>query len=103
MPCCPDNGAFASIELRIPVWRSPRIVALLQITPFLDVRTGWNLSARPDPDPNTLFSAGLGLRLQLSDRLTARFVWGIPLRSFPGERRTLQENGIYFSVIANPF
>jgi hemolysin activation/secretion protein len=98
-----DNGAFASAEVRIPVLRLPKIDGLLQVVPFVDFGTGWNLSGRSDPDPQTLVSLGVGLRFQLSDRLTARLDWGIPLISFPGEKNTWQENGLYFSIIANPF
>lgn len=97
-----DNGLFASLEVRIPVLRLPRINTLLQVTPFVDVGTAWNRST-VDPDPNTLVSVGLGLRLQLSDRLTARFDWGIPLVSIEGDKNTWQEQGLYFSIVANPF
>lgn len=98
-----DNGLFASAEVRIPILRLPKANTRLQIAPFVDVGTGWNLSDSPDPDRNTLVSVGLGLRLQAGDRLSARFDWGIPLVSTPGEKNTWQENGLYFSVIYNPF
>jgi hypothetical protein len=39
----------------------------------------------------------------MSDRITARLDWGIPLIAVKGDRATLQEKGIYFSVIYNPF
>jgi hemolysin activation/secretion protein len=76
---------------------------LLQFTPFVEFGTGWNLSGRADPDPKTLASLGLGLRFQLDRHLTIRLDWGIPLVSVSGEKRSLQENGVYFSIIANPF
>ncbi|UBF26129.1 ShlB/FhaC/HecB family hemolysin secretion/activation protein [Kovacikia minuta CCNUW1] len=98
-----DDGAFASAEVRIPILRLPQIEGLLQFVPFVDFGTGWNLSGRSDPDPQTLVSVGMGLRFQISDRLTVRLDWGIPLISFPGEKKTWQENGLYFSIIANPF
>lgn len=95
-----DSGAFVSAEVRLPIARFPRAQGLLQLAPFIDVGRGWNLSDRPDPDPAILASVGLGLRLQLFDRVTARLDWGIPLVSFPGRKRTLQENGLYFSIEA---
>ncbi|ARV59409.1 hemolysin activation/secretion protein [Nostocales cyanobacterium HT-58-2] len=102
-----DNGLFASAEVRIPIVRFSERNSLLQVTPFFDVGTGWNRSGRPSPssdlDKNTLVSVGLGLRLQLADRLTARLDWGIPIISIPGDKDTWQENGLYFSIIANPF
>lgn len=102
-----DNGIFASAEVRIPIVRFSRNKSLLQVAPFIDFGTAWNRSGREstssNSDPNTLVSAGLGLRLQLEDRLSARFDWGIPLVSVSGDKDSLQENGLYFSIIANPF
>ena len=99
-----DNGLFASAEVRIPVLRLPQLNGLLQLTPFVDVATVANRDRSVKLDPNTIASVGLGLRLQLGDRLTARFDWGLPLVSVSGDQRTLQENGLYFSVIySQPF
>ncbi len=102
-----DNGIFASAEVRIPIVRFSRNKSLLQVAPFIDFGTAWNRSGRENTssnsEPNTLVSAGLGLRLQLEDRLSARFDWGIPLVSVSGDKDSLQENGLYFSIIANPF
>ena len=102
-----DNGIFASAEVRIPIIRFSGNNSLLQLAPFVDFGTAWNRGGRENTnsssDPNTLVSAGLGLRLQLEDNLSARFDWGIPLVSVSGDKDTLQENGLYFSIIANPF
>ncbi|MEM7727468.1 MAG: ShlB/FhaC/HecB family hemolysin secretion/activation protein [Cyanobacteria bacterium P01_A01_bin.45] len=103
-----DNGIFASAEVRIPIVRFRQKNNLLQLTPFVDFGSGWNRSGRQDDnsslDTNTLLSLGLGVRLQLQDYLTARVDWGIPLTSISDEDKdSLQENGIYFSIIANPF
>jgi hemolysin activation/secretion protein len=98
-----DSGIFASAEARIPVLRIPEWQALLQVTPFVDFGTGWNRGDRDNASPNELFSVGMGLRLQVSDKLTARFEWGIPLIDDNSEGNTLQEDGLYFSVIYNPF
>lgn len=105
-----DNGVFASAEVRIPIYRAPQRQWVLQIAPFVDVGTTWNNSGRNDlgrtaSESDTLASVGLGLRWQLGDRLTVRLDWGIPLIdiSARGRERTWQENGVYFSVISNPF
>ncbi len=94
-----DSGAFASAELRVPIVRLPKLTSLLQLTPFIDVGTVGNRGGNANPDPKTIASVGLGLRLQAGDRLTARFDWGIPLVSVSGNKQTLQENGLYFSVV----
>lgn len=98
-----DNGIFASAEVRIPLYRLPREQGVLQLTPFIDAGTAWNSSDNEDPDPSTLVSVGLGLRFQLGDRLTARIDYGIPLIEVEDRNRTLQEDGIYFSIVASPF
>jgi hemolysin activation/secretion protein len=97
-----DNGAFASVELRVPISRIPEWQGLLQLTPFVDVGTSWN-RGDANPDPSTLVSLGLGLRLQVGNNLTARLDWGIPLIDITSGRRTWQENGVYFSVVTSLF
>ncbi|MGH8002455.1 MAG: BamA/TamA family outer membrane protein, partial [Brasilonema sp.] len=103
-----DNGIFASAEVRIPIVRFSQRNSFLQLTPFFDVGTGWNRSGRStstnsEPEDNTLVSAGLGLRLQLENWLTARLDWGIPIISISSDQDTWQENGLYFSIIVSPF
>jgi hemolysin activation/secretion protein len=98
-----DNGALVSAELRIPILRSPNATSLLQVAPFVDFGTTWASSGQANSDPASLLGVGLGLRWQQSDRLTARLDWGIPLISVSSPKRTWQENGLYFSLIYNPF
>lgn len=77
---------------------------MLQITPFVDYGTVWNSSGNSDSDPNNLVSVGLGLLWQ-SNRLNARFDWGIPLVSVDSrDEDSLQEKGLYFSIVyTQPF
>ncbi len=98
-----DNGLLLSMEMRIPLLRLPEIIGLLQIIAFYDFGTVWNHQAETNPDPSTLASVGVGLRFQVSDRLTIRIDLGIPLSRIFAEKKTLQENGIYFSILTNPF
>ncbi|MDJ0735103.1 MAG: ShlB/FhaC/HecB family hemolysin secretion/activation protein [Nostocaceae cyanobacterium] len=101
-----DNGIFASAEVRFPIARFCGGRSLLQVVPFVDFGTVWNRSGREDSqeiDPDTLVSLGVGLRLQLEDWLSARFDWGIPLVTISGDEDSLQENGLYFSIVATPF
>ncbi|MBO1349407.1 MAG: ShlB/FhaC/HecB family hemolysin secretion/activation protein [Hormoscilla sp. GUM202] len=97
-----DNGIFASVEARLPIARISEWDTVLQFTPFFEIGTGWN-SARANPEPNNLYSVGMGLRLEVARKLTARFDWGIPLGNLLPNRRTLQENGLYFSIEYRPF
>ncbi|HYX14975.1 MAG TPA: ShlB/FhaC/HecB family hemolysin secretion/activation protein [Nostoc sp.] len=98
-----DNGAFVSAEVQVPILRLPQINSTLQVVPFADFGVGWNSSGSQNPDPNTLAAVGLGLRLSQGDRFTVRLDWGIPLVSVNSNDRTLQENGLYFSLFYNPF
>lgn len=91
-----DNGLLASAEIRIPIVRVRDINGILQVAPFVDFGTGWN-SELENPDPNTLAGGGLGLLWQM-DQISARLDWGIPFVEVETSDRTLQENGIYFSV-----
>lgn len=97
-----DNGALISAETRFPLLRVSKWNALIQLVPFFDFGSAWN-SGTQNPVPNLIASAGLGLQLQLGDRLTARLDYGIPIVSVSSRRRTWQENGFYFSIVFTPF
>ncbi|MBN3943659.1 MAG: ShlB/FhaC/HecB family hemolysin secretion/activation protein [Nostoc sp.] len=99
-----DNGTFVSAEVQVPILRLPQIDSTLQVVPFVDFGVGWNSSGEDNPDHNTLAAVGLGLRWAQGDRFTVRLDWGIPLVSVnSNDERTLQENGLYFSLLYNPF
>ncbi len=100
-----DSGIFASAELRIPILRLPKLDnAVLQLSPFVDIGHGFNKGSGINPSPDTLASVGLGLRFQAGNRITARFDWGIPLTNVSAAKRTLQEQGLNFSLLYNqPF
>jgi hemolysin activation/secretion protein len=92
-----DGGALVSAELRWPILRSRR--SLVQLTPFVDVGTGWN--AKSGTAPSTLVGTGIGL-LWKQGGLSARVDWGLPLTRLEGEKRSLQERGFYFSLNYSP-
>lgn len=99
-----DSGVFASAEVRLPILRVSSVQGVLQVTPFIDFGVGWNNSAdRPDIDTNTLIGVGLGLQWQMGNNFSARFDWGTPLTEVDFGDRTLQEQGLYFSVDYSPF
>jgi len=98
-----DNGFLLSSEVRIAILRVPEWQGVLQIVPFIDFGVGWNNGEFSDPDPNSLVGVGLGLQWTVSDNLSARFDWGIPLTEVNGSDTTWQENGIYFTINYNFF
>lgn len=97
-----NDGAFFSTEVRVPILRVSQIRGVLQITPFVDVGAAWN-NPGVELDPSTLVGVGVGLLWQQGDDFSARLDWGIPLVSIEGEKKTWQENGIYFSIVYTPF
>ncbi|WP_334891348.1 ShlB/FhaC/HecB family hemolysin secretion/activation protein [Nostoc sp.] len=107
-----DNGALASVELRLPIMRLPQWNGVMQVTPFVDVGTAWNNSSSIDKNntntntntnTNILASVGLGLHWSQSNNFTAGIEWGIPLVTVDTQSNTWQENGLYFFVQYNPF
>jgi len=98
-----DNALFASAEFQLPILRASRGQTVLQLIPFVDYGVGWNNARVPDPNPNTLAAVGLGMQWQQGDNFTARLDWGIPLVSVESRDRSLQENGLYFSMQWNLF
>ncbi len=91
-----DNGALVSAEVRLPILRARQIGGTLQLAPFIDVGTGWNVNGKKT-SPSTLIGVGLGL-LWRQENLSIRLDWGQPLTSIEGENRSLQEKGLYFSA-----
>ncbi len=98
-----DNGFLASAEVRIPVFRVKNIDGVLQVVPFVDFGIGWNSSDSNSSDTNTLVGLGMGLQWQMGNNFSARIDYGIPLTDVDDRDRTLQEEGIYFSVNYSPF
>ena len=94
-----DNGILFSTEFRLPILKANRN-GVLQIAPFIDIGTGWN-NGKSNLVQNTLVGAGLGLLWQQGN-LSARIDYGLPLVSIDADKRTLQDNGIYFSIIYSP-
>ena len=99
-----DNGLLASAELRFPLFSTPGNSSnkqLLQIVPFLDLGVAWSNTGTATGNPNTIAAAGLGLRYQSGNSLLAKLDYGIPLTTFNNNRRTIQEQGLYFSLSYN--
>jgi hemolysin activation/secretion protein len=90
-----DGGALVSAEFRLPLIRGKRGSGVLQLTPFLDLGTTWN--SKNNAGSNTLVGTGIGL-LWKQGGLSARLDWGIPLSRLEGEKRSLQDRGLYFSL-----
>ena len=93
-----DNGIFASAELRTSIISISEESITLQLIPFVDVGHVWNTEDENELDNDTLLSLGVGLNLLVFDFLSARIDWGVPLLDLDDSDRTLQENGVHFSI-----
>jgi hemolysin activation/secretion protein len=95
-----DNGVFLSTELRVPVLTITDWDMVIQIIPFADWGMVWNQEKRDemDWDSHTIFSTGVGLRLQLKDNLTAQIEWGIPLTDINTEGNFSAESQLHFLI-----
>jgi hemolysin activation/secretion protein len=77
---------------------------VLQVTPFVDFDHVWtNSGGRATLEANTLLSGGVGLRWQYGQRWNARGGGGIRLIGLKSSDRSLQEQGLYFSIGFKPF
>jgi hemolysin activation/secretion protein len=93
-----DNGFLASAEILLPLLKDENTGGVLHLIPFLDFGVGWNNGENADPNRNSVVSLGLGLQWRVNDKFSARFDWGIPLTDVNSRNKTLQEQGLYFSV-----
>ncbi|MCH9698552.1 MAG: BamA/TamA family outer membrane protein, partial [Gammaproteobacteria bacterium] len=105
-----DNGLAASLEWRVPVFRLPipgvsKIAedGVVQLAIFADY--GWSENTgMPSPDPQTISSAGLGIRWDPSQKLHTELYWGKAFRNVDRQgQRNLQDSGIHFLVSSQLF
>lgn len=98
-----NSGAYASVEARVPLFRSARLPALLQIAPFFDLGTSFDGAQNlGEESSRVLASVGVGLQLQMAERLFIRLDYGIPLVPVATQGSSLQEQGFTFAVHYNP-
>ncbi|MBF0100913.1 MAG: ShlB/FhaC/HecB family hemolysin secretion/activation protein [Desulfobacterales bacterium] len=105
-----DNGITGSVELRVPVikWQIPRISRTPQdggvrLATFCDYGHGWNTQAK-DPQPNEIYSLGLGVLIDINRDIHADMYWAKGLKDVikPSEY-DLQDDGFHFEITAQLF
>ena len=99
-----DNGFRVSIEDRITLQRDAAGNPRLQLAPFFDAGTVWNVANNPNKLTNQTFLAGLGLGViwEPIQRLNLRLDYAFPLVRISDKGDNLQDNGIYFNLIYTP-
>ena len=100
-----DAGWLVSSEVRIPVFNEPNGAGVVQLIPFVDVGSGWNVGDVDALTPRTLASAGLGVSWAYRDRLNVSFNWGIPLVELDDfeDSGTVQDSSFTFQVSSTFF
>ncbi|MEG4054862.1 MULTISPECIES: ShlB/FhaC/HecB family hemolysin secretion/activation protein [unclassified Microcoleus] len=99
-----DNGFRVSIEDRITLQRDASGNPKLQLAPFLDAGTVWNVANNPNTLTNQTFLAGVGLGViwEPIQRVNLRVDYAFPLVRISDKGDNLQDNGIYFNIIYTP-
>jgi len=99
-----DNGFRVSIEDRITLQRDASGNPKLQLAPFLDAGTVWNVANNPNKLTNQTFLAGLGLGViwEPIQRVNLRVDYALPLVRISDRGDNLQDKGIYFNIIYTP-
>jgi len=95
-----DEGAIASLELRIPILHHSG-VSILEVAPFSDVGYAWNHDSPQDPE--LLSSVGIGLLFHFDSHIDARIYYGYPFKRFQQSSYNIQDDGIHFDLIAWAF
>lgn len=95
-----DNGVRLSVEDRIAVQRNQAGIPILEVAPFLDLGTVWNVSDNPNQLPRQRFlaSTGLGVLWEPLPHLNLRLDYGLPLTNLRDRGDNAQDNGFYFSA-----
>ncbi|WP_293256744.1 MULTISPECIES: ShlB/FhaC/HecB family hemolysin secretion/activation protein [unclassified Microcoleus] len=99
-----DNGFRLSIEDRITLQRDASGNPKLQLAPFLDAGTVWNVANNPNKLTNQTFLAGMGLGIiwEPIRRVNLRVDYAFPLVRITDKGDNLQDKGIYFNLIYTP-
>jgi hemolysin activation/secretion protein len=92
-----DQAAITSLEVRVPIWRDPQRLGVIELAPFIDYAHVWNHKDRPDRRSKTLASAGIGLRWRLPRFFNARIYWGQNINSVESSG-DLQDSGVQFLI-----
>jgi hemolysin activation/secretion protein len=92
-----DQAAIASLEVRVPIWRDPRHIGVVELAPFVDYAHVWNHSDRRYKRAKNLASVGIGLRWTLPRFLSAQIYWGQNINSVESSG-DLQDKGVQFLI-----
>jgi hemolysin activation/secretion protein len=93
-----DNGISASVELRVPLFRTEKREEILQLIPFIDYGRAWN--SGDAPAAHYIAGAGAGIKWAITNNIIFQFFWGAALKDNPVSRKDLQDRGLHFKLTA---
>ena len=95
-----DNGVRFSIEDRIAINRDKSGTPTLQIAPFIDLGSVWNVKDNPNllPRQTFLLGAGVGVLWQPMPNFNLRLDYGLPIVNLSDRGKNIQDSGFYFSL-----
>ncbi len=97
-----DNGVFASIEWRIPVWLRADKTPIVSVAPFADLGSGWNSVRRNGEDLNsTIGSVGIGVLVNANKHVQASVYWGHAFTETGNRKESLQDYGLHVALTVN--
>jgi hemolysin activation/secretion protein len=97
-----DRGYTATLEYRVPVFSNPSGARDLQFAAFVDTGAARNKSG-PNPDPSRLTGIGVGLLWNPSPGFAAELYLADGRTDLPDQPgSSLQDDGVYFRLIARP-
>ena len=92
-----DQAAIVSFEVRVPIWRDPRRLGVIELAPFLDYAHVWDHKDRPEKRAVSPMSVGVGLRWRLPRFLSAQIYWGQNINTVE-TAGNLQDKGVQFRI-----
>jgi len=96
-----DYGFDSSLEYRYPLLKDATGRSVLALAPFVDAGGGKNNELPDGPNPNFIYSAGVGLRWDPTPKIHAEVYWGHSFRSVDNDDNSLQDSGVHFLMSTN--
>jgi hemolysin activation/secretion protein len=96
-----DKGYIASIEYRYPLMTDATGRSVFALAPFIDVGGADNNTLSNGPNPDSINSAGLGLRWDPTSKVHAQLYWGHAFKDVVKDFDSLQDDGFHFFISAN--
>jgi hemolysin activation/secretion protein len=96
-----DYGFDSSLEYRYPLLKDATGRNVLALAPFVDAGGGKNNELPDGPNPNFIYSAGVGLRWDPTPKIHAEVYWGHSFRSVDNDDNSLQDSGVHFLMSTN--